>query len=256
MAQKTSRATKRQTVNGQVELLQQSARRDTKEFLKLLQTALSDRRPTVRDKAVLIVTEHKIKEAARLVEPLLSDNNDDVRYDAAECIGIIERGRKSSPPGLYDLLGDKRALVRAQAAESVALLEDQRALPKVVRLLSDEDPVVRSYAASTVGTLGGFAYLKNIRRGLVREKHELARVGLYEALFLLGEREAFPEMLKLLQSSDYHVRCSVANTLEVMPLAASEVELAITALVGASRKPCAVADQTTTRRVLKALRNL
>jgi HEAT repeat protein len=135
-------------------------------------------------------------------------------------------------------------------------LEDQRALPKIVPLLSDKDPVVRSYAASTVGTLGGSAYLKDIHRALVKEKDELARVGFYEALFLLGEPDVLPEMLKLLESSDYHVRCSVANSLEVMPLTTSDVHLAVTALLAASRKPCAVADQTTTTRVLKAFGNL
>jgi HEAT repeat protein len=255
MASKTSKTTKVQTVAGRVELLRKAAGHDQEEFLTILSKAFNDRSPTVRDTAVLVVIEHKLKDAAELVESLLRDNNENVRYDAAQCVGILQRGRKSSPPGLYRLLRDKRAIVRAQAVESIGLLEDQRALPKIVPLLSDKDPVVRSYAASTVGTLGGFVYLKNIRRGLVREKHELARVGFYEALFLLGERDVLPEMLKLLQSSDYHVRCSVANTLEVMPLATSDVELATTALLAASRKPCAVADQTTTSRVLKALRN-
>lgn len=255
MAPRTSRAAKRQTVDGRIELLQRTAGRDKRKFFRLLTRAFSDRSPRVRDKAVLLVIEHKLKDAAQLVEPLLYDNNEDVRYDAAECIGILQRGRKSSPPGLRDLLWDTSAAVRAQALESLALLEDQGALPKVVRLLADEDPVVRSYAASTVGTLSGFSYLKNVRRGLIREKHELARVGFYEALFLLGKREVLPEMLMLLQSSDYHVRCSVANTLKVMPLRAPEVELAIAALAAANRKPRAVADETTTR-VLKALRNV
>ena len=246
----------RQSVEGRVEFLENTAAHNTKELVKLLPNALSDRSPAVRDKAILLVAEHKLTEAARLVEPLLHDNNQDVRYDTAECVGILQKGRRSSPSGLRDLLRDRSAVIRAQAAESLGLLEDRGALPKIARLLSDKDPVVRSYAASTVGTLEGYTYLNNIRRGLIREKHDLARVGFYECLFLLGERESFPEMLMLLRSSDYHVRCSVANTLEGMPLEAPEVELAITALAAASRKPCAVADKTTTRRVLKAFRSL
>jgi HEAT repeat protein len=144
MAQRTSGAAKRQTVNGRIELLRQ--------------TADSDR---------------KLKEAAPLVEPLLYGNNQNVRYYSAECIGILQRGRKSSPPGLRGLLRDTSALVRVQAVETLGLLEDQGALPGIARLLSDKDHLVRLYATSAVGTLGGFVYLKNIRRGLIREKDEL-----------------------------------------------------------------------------------
>ena len=254
MAQRTNGAAKRQTVNGQIELLRQTADSDRKEFFKLLPKALTDRSPTVRNTAVLLVTEHRLREAAPLVELLLYDNDQDVRYYAVECIGILQTGRKSSPPGLRRLLRDASSLVRVQAVETLGLLEDQRALPNIVRLLSDKDRIVRSYAASVVGTLGGFAYLKNIRRGLIRQKDELARVGLFEASFLLGEPKVVPEMLMLLQSSDYHVRCAVANTLEVMPLRTPEVQLAIAALASANRKPCGVADKTTIIRVLKALR--
>ncbi len=254
MAQRIRRTARRQTVNGQVELLQQIAGRDKGEFLKLLPNALSNRSARVRDAAVRLVTEYRLTEAARLVERLLRDKNEDVRYDAAECVGFLQEGRKSSPSGLRDLLRDKSWLLRAQALENLALLEDNGALPDVVRLLSDEVPIVRSYAAGTVGMLGGLAYLKNLRRGLIREKHESARVGFYEALFLLGRREVLPEMLMLLQSSDYHVRCAVANALEAMPLRAPEAKLAIAALATANREPCAVADETTIRRVLKALR--
>jgi HEAT repeat protein len=244
---------KRRTVEERIKLLENTARHGKSEFFKLLSLALSDRSPSVRDEAVLLVTEHRLKRAAPLVEPLLYDDSEDVRYDAAECIGILQKGRNSSPPGLKDLLRDRSAVVRAQAVESLALLEDRSALPNVVLLLSDENPVVRSYAASMVGMLGGRAYLKIISRSLSRENHDLARIGLYEALFLLGKRKVLPAMLMLLESSDYRVRCSVANTLEVMPLRDAEVKVAIRALVAANRKPRAVADETTTRRVLQAL---
>jgi len=254
MPQKASNPAKTKTVSDRIELLQKTARRDKKKFFKLLTGAFSDRSPAVRDTAVLLVTKHRLNDAAQLVEPLLYDTNKDVRYDAAECIGILQRGRKSSPPGLRDLLRDHSAVVRAQALETLALLEDKGTLPKIVRLLSDGNPFVRSYAASAVGVLDGIAYLKNLSRGLSAEKYDLARVGFYEALFLLGKREIFPEMLALLESPDYHARCAVANTLEVMPLAGQEIKLATAALAAANRKPIAVADETTTRRVLKALR--
>src|SRR3981081_1933220 len=125
MTQRTGRTANRQTVGAQVELLRRTAERDTKEFLKLLPKALSHRSPTVRETAILLITEYRLAEAASLVEPLLCDKSKDVRYDAAESIGILQTGRKSSPHSLRDLLRDTSALVRAQAVESIALLEDK-----------------------------------------------------------------------------------------------------------------------------------
>jgi HEAT repeat protein len=246
---------KRQTVAQEVEALKRAAKRDKRKLLKLMPGALRHRSPKVRDCAVLLATKLHLKEAVHLVEPLLRDNNEGVRYDSAECVGILERGRKSSPAGLLNLLQDSSALVRAQALESLALLEDRKALPKIVQLLSDREPVVRSYAATTIGELNGTAFLRNIQSGLATERIELARVGFYEALFSLGYRKTLPDMLMLLQSSNYHVRCAAANALESMPLDAGEVELASGALRAASLKPLFRADETTTSRVLKTLKS-
>ena len=66
----------------------------------------------------MLVTEHRLGEAVQLVEPLLKDINEDVRYDAAECIGILQMGSKSSHQGLRDLLRDPSALVRAEAVST------------------------------------------------------------------------------------------------------------------------------------------
>jgi HEAT repeat protein len=189
-----------------------------------------------------------------LVERLLTDESEEVRHDAAECVGFLSKGGKQPHKRLRALLRDKSALVRAQAAESLALIGDRGALLGIALLLADSDPMVRSYAAGTIADLGGSAYLKKIHSALTREKNDLARAGMLEALVLLGERFFLRDLLGLLKSSDYHVRCSVANALEFLPLSPSDRTLAIAALKRASREPLAIADGSTLKRVLRTLR--
>ena len=244
------------TVERKIKSLRESAAKDRNAFLDSAPAALSARSPLVRETAILLIMEHEAKGVAELVEPLLYDHNDDVRYSAAMCIGLLNEGSGTNFPGLRHLLRDPVAVIRSQAVESVALLGDRSALPAVARLLSDKDPIVRSYAASTVGALRGSSYLKKLRHALTTEKQELARVGLFEALFQLGKRDVLPDMLELLSSSDYHVRCSVANSLEVMSLSPSDIHSVLKALTIAVQKPIAVADKTTTKRVRQRLKAL
>ena len=135
----------------------------------------------------------------------------------------------------------------------LALIGDRGALRRIARLLSDRDPIVRSYAAGAIADLQGSAYTKRIEGALAKEKHELARVGLLEAAFRFGKRGALGELLGLLTSRDYHVRCSVANVVEFLRLTPSERALAIDALKRAARKPLVFADASTVKRVLEAL---
>ena len=237
----------------QQQLVKQITDDRMEEFFSTLSRALKSRSVKVRDAAILLVTEQKITEAGALIEPLLGDKSKRIRYNAAECLGILYEDSGRQLTGLRNLLQDPSDIVRAQALESLALLKDRRALPEIVPLLSDDDPVVRSYAAASVGVLGGVSYKKALRRNLKTDKEELARVGFYEGLFLLGEREALKEMLMLLQSQNYRVRCAVANTVESMPLSQGEVREAITYLASAGRKPLTVADKTTITRVLTEL---
>lgn len=243
----------RHTVDEKIEILRKVASADKKEFLKLLPKVLVDRSPTLREVAVLLVLEHRLKRAISTITPLLKDENENVRYSTAQCVGILLSTRQAPPPELTNLLADESALVRAQALESLTLLKEQAALPRIARLLSDEDPIVRSYAATAVGVLNGVEYVEKLRHCLLVEKHDLARVGFYESLFLLGERKLLPELLRMLRSRDYHVRCSVANTVEALPLRKPEVKMAISALTEASRNPIARADGDSVRRALESL---
>jgi len=216
--------------------------------------AFQDRSPAVRGEAVLAVEEHRLTQLLPLVQERLHDRSAEVRHDAAQCIGVLLKDSRTPQFGLKALLKDSDSVVRAQAIESLGLVGDTSAIPKIVPLLLDSEPFVRSYAASTIGEFGDRSYAKRLRQSLKCEKNELAMVGLLTGLFMLGERIVFQRILELLSSSDYHVRCSVANALEILALSKEEARLAIDALAEARRRPIAAADRSTANRVLKKLK--
>jgi len=240
------------TIEEKMKYLERLAASNAAALVGLLPEALADRSPSVRAKTVLLVTDQELKEALPLVEQLLHDPNAEVRFRVSECIGVLKDGQCL---GLRALLSDVSPVVRAQAAESLALTGDRGALPKLARLLSDKEPFVRSYAAVSIGELKGHDYLERIRRVLRKECKDLARIGMLEALFRLGQRGVFSELTDLLESPAYHVRCSVASSLESMPLDDGEVRVAMGLLSKASRKALGVADESTVRRVLRTMRS-
>jgi HEAT repeat protein len=242
------------TVADKAEFLKRVASTDLLAFRGMLNQLLADPSPTIRGQAVLLVAEHRLVEALPVIVGLLGDKSGEVRYDAAECVGVLQKDTGAAYPALRSLLLDESPLLRIQAAENLALIGDKGALPKIARLLSDRDPVVRLYAASAIAHLHGSMYAKHVERALRAEKQELAQVGLLEASFLFGRRDALAQLFGLLASHDYHVRCAAANTLEFLRLRHSERALVIDALRRAARKPLVFADASTVKRVLARLR--
>ena len=120
-----------------------------------------------------------------------------MRLEAAEAVGRLGSGNSRPHEGLRLLLRDQSPLVRIQALESLGLLQDLEVIPQIVERLSDDDPLVRAYAARAVADLGGASYASAIEDALRTETNEHARAGLTEALFLLGKSELLVELLAL-----------------------------------------------------------
>jgi HEAT repeat protein len=240
-------------VAARVDLLKHLASTNLDAFRKTLPQVLADSSPAVRGQAIILVAEHEMVDALPRVVSLLRDKSDEVRYDAAECVGLLRKGTGTVYKDLRLLLSSRNALVRTQALESLALIGDKGALPKIARLLSDRDPIVRSFAATAIADMKGAAYAGHIDRALRNEKQEPARVGLLEAAFCFGRRKTINQLLGLLGSRDYHVRCSTANALEFLPLNRSERTRAVDALRKAARYPLTYADGSTVKRVLRRL---
>jgi len=108
----------RHTLQDKIEGLRRITAAPSARLLDVLPKSFADRSPTVRASAVLLVADRDLREAVPLVEPLLRDNNAEVRLRAAECIGIFKVGKCL---GVRALLCDVSPVVRAQAAETISV---------------------------------------------------------------------------------------------------------------------------------------
>jgi len=223
-------------------------------LVNLLAVAMRDPSPSVRSSAIRMVAEHGVEAAVPYVEELLSDRSARVTIAAVECLGAFQVG--FSPVKLYRSLKDSSFLVRIGALESLALLKDLKALPRIAPLLSDENPLVRAYAARSIAALQGGSYTQVVHEALEKEREDSAKVGLLEALFLLGRGEALSSLLGLLSSDDYRVRCSVANSLENVPLNGTQIETAMAALSRAESEALGVADKSSIASAMEKLKRV
>lgn len=222
--------------------------------VRLLEKAVCDRSPWVRLKAIDVISKLTASSALPLVESLLKDRSERVRYQAAKCLGHLLEDRGVSHQGLRLLLDDKSPLVRIEAIESLVLLNDRTSLALLSSKLADSDPLVRAYAARALGEMEGDSYVHAVEMALLSEADDSARAGMMEALLLLGRREIYPAFLELLNSSDYRVCCAVANGLDGLPLDRAQLKRGIAALSTAYQTGIGVADRATVGRVLNRLR--
>jgi HEAT repeat protein len=148
-----------------------------------------------------------------------------VRYLAIECLGNFHEAERIKAPWPYPFLNDSESLVRIETLESLAQIGDKSALPLISEKLQDENPLVRAYAAVSIGELGGKRYLSQIRRTLESERHDRAKVGLADALFILGDTSEFPLLIELLSFSEYTTRCASANSIADLDLSGAVLSM-------------------------------
>jgi HEAT repeat protein len=245
----------KETVKNRLAILKRAASSRTNPIsIDVLASAIRDPSPRVRSEAIQIISERKIEVALPIVDKLLSDKSESVRIDAIACLGLFQQRSKDSGKKIQRLLRDRSFLVRIEALESLAILRYQGALPLIVTLLNDKNPLVRAYAARAIAALGGVSYVERLQDILRLEKHESARAGFLEAMLLLGKKEVFGSFLELLHSRDYRVRCAVANALEEIPLDRAQTEFAVRALSEARQHALVLADKSSVSRVLRLLR--
>lgn len=214
--------------------------------------ALSDRNPTVRVTAVEGLSALKNKEGIAHLLDRLADSNSEVRMRAAEGLGVLLRG-ETSPRSLVKLLQDTDELVRIAATEALEAIGDRQALSALRKAIHDPSPLVRSYIAEAIGKLGSARDIGKLVKELKKETSETAKVGFYQALYLLGQHNVLQDLLMLLQSSDYRVRCATANTLSVIYADESDASLVLRALRKALRQEPTVAARSSIRSTLRTL---
>ncbi|MBC1803287.1 HEAT repeat domain-containing protein [Listeria booriae] len=101
-------------------------------------------------------------------------------------------------------LQNEDEIVRISAIEIIGKQQVFEQLPALINSLTDSDELVRCYAAETIAFLG-----TNLKDQLVMqakvEQDEVARTGLYYALYSLGATEYLTALLELLDSESHVV---------------------------------------------------
>src|SRR5436305_6816557 len=113
-----------------------------------------------------------------IVQKLLRDRSESVRIDAIACLALFQKRSKDSGKKIRPLLRDRSFLVRIEALETLAFLQYQEALPQIVTLLNDRNPLVRAYSARAIAALGGVPYAEKLQDVVQLEKNDSARAGL------------------------------------------------------------------------------
>ena len=171
-----------------------------------LEVALADPVEAVRLAAIALLKNHKSPKGLQLLIQLLDDKNATIRHASVSVIRDYER--EESIRWLLRMFSDINSDVRINTAESFAFFfrEEEAviyrkylAIPYLIRLLDDEEPLVRIAAIRALGDAEKFravapliARLKDPDRGV---RTEAAR-----ALGLIREQRAIKPLLALLEN--------------------------------------------------------
>ena len=151
------------------------------------------------------------------------------------------------------VLQNQNVLTKVETLETLDQIGDKSALPSMIACLSDDDYLVRAYAAISIAKLGGKKFRKRIESAARAEEVEKAKPWFARALLLLGDWKQFSKLIELLSSSCPTARCAAANALTAFEWSPNQLQSIIQAVNHAVRNSLARSDQSTMERVLKQL---
>ncbi|MBI4743384.1 MAG: HEAT repeat domain-containing protein [Actinobacteria bacterium] len=149
--------------------------------------------------------------AKNVLIKLTKDVDEEVRYYAVESLESFSGNDVGN--AIISKLRDSDELVRIIAAEVLGSLKFKKAIPYLVKVLSDKSEIVRRYSAEAIGMMGNKDLISVLEDKLKKETRNLARLGFYTGLYMLGEKHYFDSILNMLKVKYYRVRCAASNIL-------------------------------------------
>lgn len=217
---------------------------------------LEDKSPSVREAAAELIRMplKPEKVVVRSLMSTLADRHARVRAAAVSSLGYLLQGQ-DCPPALANMLVDPDELVRIEACETLGALHDRRTAPALWRAMEDSSPLVRSYAAAALGQIGRRVDISRLRLRLNKEDSDTVKVGIYEALYAMGQKQALDGLISLLRSPDYRVRCATVDVLSREAADASNSSMIVELLKRAMRKEPTVAARNSMRLGIQSIRS-
>jgi HEAT repeat protein len=164
----------------------------------------------------------------------LTDNDPEVRLQAANALGNIPGDMRVAVPPLIKALRDKDNSVREHAAQSLGNIGQsaELAVPALIAALQDKNESVRERAAESLGSFSGSAELA-VPALVGALKRNDDRTFASDALIKFGPAAspAVPDLIALLQEKDPHLPWYVAPVLGAIGPKAQAAEPALVNLL-------------------------
>ncbi|EAG9321423.1 HEAT repeat domain-containing protein [Listeria monocytogenes] len=187
---------------------------ETKKILDKIKTIIQQK-PFDYGKAEGLIGELDLEKAPIELEGILLDciNNEDndARVFAYEYLYYFD----SEAVFHAALIGttDDDDLVQMCSIEILGNLAKVESLPYLKKALGDNDPNIRCFAAESIGFVGTDEAKPILQEQLNRETDSFEKVGIYYALYFLGQEEMLRKLLALLDDN-YHL--TVIRSLDVL----------------------------------------
>ncbi len=146
--------------------------------LRLLLQSLSDKNAAIRRASVSAIRDYEQEESIRWLLRMFSDINSDVRIETAESFAFFFREEEAviyrkylAIPYLIRLLDDQEPLVRIAAIRALGDAEQFRAVAPLITRLKDPDIHVRTEAARALGLIREQRAIKPLL-ALLKNPHE------------------------------------------------------------------------------------
>ncbi|TYQ18377.1 UNVERIFIED_CONTAM: HEAT repeat protein [Acetivibrio alkalicellulosi] len=165
------------------------------------------------------------KNDLEILECLSRDEDSEVRLRIAQI--LVFSNDEYTEKILVRLLDDNDELVRVNACDSLCNSSSKEVASFLInKATKDKSSLVRTYAIMSVADIffnitsnNKRENIKLIENMLKREKVKRIKIGYYYALLVLGEMKYFPMLLDEINNRFYINRCSVANTIKDLTIA-------------------------------------
>lgn len=173
-----------------------------------------------------IAAQALILEAIRKLEDLSMDGPGDLAFALAKSrdpdpylrAKAIETLARSSDPKAVDriveALHDKDDFARMASMEVLEEIDRPDTLPILRAAMNDPELLIRVTAYQTLALRGDTSVKERLRQ-IIKAADDYEQAQAYMALHILGEHDAVDEIVKLLESPDYRVRASMANSVSL-----------------------------------------
>lgn len=144
-----------------------------------------------------------------LVQSLIMDPDDDVRWKSARALGKL--GDPAGVHALIEALKDGSWTVRGHAAHALGRIGDETAFDALAEVLNDDDWHVRKYAATAIGKTGGEKAIPLLLKVLNDNDADVSWKAIV-ALENIGEASVEP-LIDIFKNGDWHIRGRAAEAL-------------------------------------------